>query len=67
MHQMGVPAHEGYQYIRDAILMVVEEMNLLGAVTKELYPAIAEIQHNAAEWKAIRHAIELAWIGAMWN
>ena len=42
MHQIGIPAHvKGYQYIRDAILMVVEDVNLLGAVTKELYPGIA--------------------------
>ncbi len=64
MHQMGVPAHvRGYQYIRDAILMVVEEMNLLGAVTKELYPAIAEKYNTTPSRveRAIRHAIELAW------
>lgn len=64
MHQMGVPAHvRGYQYIRDAILMVVEEMSLLGAVTKELYPAIAEKYDTTPSRveRAIRHAIELAW------
>ena len=43
MHQLGIPAHvKGYQYIRDAILMVIEDVSLLGAVTKELYPAIAK-------------------------
>ncbi|MGB4504446.1 MAG: sporulation transcription factor Spo0A [Syntrophaceticus sp.] len=64
MHQMGIPAHvRGYQYIRDAILMVVEEMSLLGAVTKELYPAIAERYNTTPSRveRAIRHAIELAW------
>jgi two-component system response regulator (stage 0 sporulation protein A) len=41
MHQLGIPAHvKGYQYIRDAILMVFEDVSLLGAVTKELYPAM---------------------------
>lgn len=64
MHQMGIPAHvRGYQYIRDAILMVVDEMGLLGAVTKELYPAIAERYNTTSSRveRAIRHAIELAW------
>ncbi len=64
MHQMGIPAHvRGYQYIRDAILMVIEEMSLLGAVTKELYPAIAERYNTTPSRveRAIRHAIELAW------
>lgn len=64
IHQMGVPAHvRGYQYIRDAILMVVEETSLLGAVTKELYPAIAEKYDTTPSRveRAIRHAIELAW------
>ena len=64
IHEMGVPAHiKGYQYLRDAILMVVEEVNLLGAVTKELYPMIAmkyQTTPSRVE-RAIRHAIELAW------
>ncbi|SPF54605.1 stage 0 sporulation protein A [Candidatus Desulfosporosinus infrequens] len=64
MHQIGIPAHvKGYQYIRDAILMVVEDVSILGAVTKELYPGIAK-KHNTASSRVergIRHAIELAW------
>lgn len=64
IHQMGVPAHvKGYQYLRDAIILVIEEVNLMGAVTKELYPMIAE-KYNATASRverAIRHAIELAW------
>jgi len=64
MHQIGIPAHvKGYQYIRDAILMVVEDVSLLGAVTKELYPGIAK-KHDTAPSRVergIRHAIELAW------
>ena len=64
MHQIGIPAHvKGYQYIRDAILMVVEDVSLLGAVTKELYPNIAK-KHDTASSRVergIRHAIELAW------
>ncbi len=64
IHQMGVPAHvKGYQYLRDAILLVTEEQNLMGAVTKELYPMIAEKYNTTASRveRAIRHAIELAW------
>lgn len=64
IHQMGVPAHiKGYQYLRDAILFVIEDVNLLGAVTKELYPMIAQKYTTTASRveRAIRHAIELAW------
>lgn len=64
IHQMGVPAHiKGYQYLRDAILLVINEVNLLGAVTKELYPMIAEKYATTPSRveRAIRHAIELAW------
>jgi two-component system response regulator (stage 0 sporulation protein A) len=64
MHQIGIPAHiKGYQFIREAILMVVDDVSLLGAVTKELYPTIAK-KHNTASntvERGIRHAIELAW------
>ncbi|MBS4024258.1 MAG: sporulation transcription factor Spo0A [Clostridia bacterium] len=64
IHQMGVPAHvKGYQYLRDAILLVIEDVSLLGAVTKELYPLIAEKYDTTASRveRAIRHAIELSW------
>ncbi|MBO8159181.1 sporulation transcription factor Spo0A [Thermosyntropha sp.] len=64
IHEIGVPAHvKGYQYLRDAIMLVVEEVNYLGAVTKELYPAIAEKYDTTPSRveRAIRHAIELAW------
>ncbi|MBO8168231.1 MAG: sporulation transcription factor Spo0A [Thermoanaerobacteraceae bacterium] len=64
IHQMGVPAHiKGYQYLRDAILLVIDEVNLLGAVTKELYPMIAKKYNTTPSRveRAIRHAIELAW------
>lgn len=64
IHQMGVPAHvKGYQYLRDAIVSVVQDVSLLGAVTKELYPMIA-VKYNTTPSRverAIRHAIELAW------
>lgn len=64
IHQMGVPAHiKGYQYLRDAIVFVIEDPNLLGAVTKELYPMIAQKYKTTASRveRAIRHGIELAW------
>lgn len=64
IHEMGVPAHiKGYHYLRDAILMVINEVNLLGAVTKELYPMIAQKYQTTPSRveRAIRHAIELAW------
>jgi len=64
IHQMGVPAHiKGYQYLRDAILLVIAEVGLLGAVTKELYPNIAVkyMTTPSRVERAIRHAIELAW------
>lgn len=64
IHEIGVPAHiKGYHYLRDAILMVVEEINLLGGITKELYPMIAHKYNTTPSRveRAIRHAIELAW------
>lgn len=64
IHEVGVPAHiKGYQYLRDAINMVVEDMDLLSAVTKELYPAIAQRNNTTPSRveRAIRHAIEVAW------
>lgn len=64
IHEVGVPAHiKGYQYLRDAITMVVNDMDLLSAVTKELYPAIAKMNNTTPSRveRAIRHAIEVAW------
>ena len=64
IQQMGVPAHvKGYQYLRDAIVSVINDVSLLGAVTKELYPMIAKKYNTTSSRveRAIRHAIELAW------
>ena len=64
IQQMGVPAHvKGYQYLRDAIVSVIKDVSLLGAVTKELYPMIAKKYSTTPSRveRAIRHAIELAW------
>ncbi|MGV8145042.1 MAG: sporulation transcription factor Spo0A [Alkaliphilus sp.] len=64
IHEIGVPAHiKGYLFLRESIIMVVDNVELLGAVTKELYPAIA-IKYNTTASRverAIRHAIEVAW------
>lgn len=64
IHEIGIPAHiKGYLYLREAINMVVENMEFLGAITKELYPRIA-FKFNTTPSRverAIRHAIEVAW------
>lgn len=61
---VGVPAHiKGYQFLRDAIIWTIEDMGIINAVTKELYPGIAK-KHNTTSSRverAIRHAIEVAW------
>lgn len=64
IHEIGVPAHiKGYLYLREAITMVVTNVELLSAVTKELYPNIAKKYNTTASRveRAIRHAIEVAW------
>lgn len=64
IHEIGVPAHiKGYIYLREAITMVVNNMELLSAVTKELYPSIARKYNTTSSRveRAIRHAIEVAW------
>ena len=64
IHEIGVPAHiKGYQYLRDAIIMSVTDMEMLNSITKILYPTIAEKYQTTASRveRAIRHAIEVAW------
>ncbi len=64
IQEIGVPAHiKGYLYLREAITMVIEDMDYLGAVTKELYPCVAEKFNTTPSRveRAIRHAIEVAW------
>lgn len=64
IHEIGIPAHiKGYHYLREAIMMVVEEVDLLGSVTKILYPRIADKFDTTSSRveRAIRHAIEVAW------
>ncbi len=64
IHEIGVPAHiKGYQYLRDAIIMVINDMDILNSITKQLYPAIAKNYNTTPSRveRAIRHAIEVAW------
>ncbi|SFA72035.1 two-component system, response regulator, stage 0 sporulation protein A [Lentibacillus halodurans] len=64
IHEIGVPAHiKGYMYLREAITMVYNDIELLGSITKVLYPDIAKKYNTTASRveRAIRHAIEVAW------
>ena len=64
IHEIGVPAHiKGYQYLRDAIMMSVEDIEMLNSITKILYPSIAKKYQTTPSRveRAIRHAIEVAW------
>ena len=64
IHEIGVPAHiKGYQYLREAIMIAVKDMDVINAITKVLYPQVAkafETTPSRVE-RAIRHAIEVAW------
>ena len=64
LHEIGIPAHiKGYHYLRDAIMMAVEDMDVLNAITKVLYPTVAKKYKTTSSRveRAIRHAIEVAW------
>ena len=64
IHEVGVPAHiKGYQYLREAIMMVVNNIEVINQITKQLYPEIAKKYHTTPSRveRAIRHAIEVAW------
>lgn len=64
IHEIGIPAHiKGYHYLRDAIMMAVEDMDVLNAITKILYPTVAKRYQTTSSRveRAIRHAIEVAW------
>ncbi len=64
IHEIGVPAHiKGYQYLREAIMMSVEDTEMLNSITKVLYPSIAKKYQTTSSRveRAIRHAIEVAW------
>lgn len=64
IHQIGVPAHiKGYQYLRTAIMMTIEDSDIINSVTKILYPSVAKKYDTTSSRveRAIRHAIEVAW------
>ena len=64
IHEIGVPAHiKGYQYLREAIMIAVEDMDVINAITKVLYPQVAKTFQTTPSRveRAIRHAIEVAW------
>ena len=64
IHEIGVPAHiKGYQYLREAIMIAVNDMDVINAITKVLYPQVAKTFSTTPSRveRAIRHAIEVAW------
>ena len=64
IHEVGVPAHiKGYQYLRDGIMMVIEDVEVINQITKSLYPDLAKKYKTTPSRveRAIRHAIEVAW------
>ena len=64
IHEVGVPAHiKGYQYLREAIMLVIRDTDVINQITKQLYPEIAGKYHTTPSRveRAIRHAIEVAW------
>ena len=64
IHEVGVPAHiKGYQYVREAIIIAVQDMEVINAVTKVLYPEVARRFNTTPSRveRAVRHAIEVAW------
>ena len=64
IHEIGVPAHiKGYQYMREAIMIAVQDMDVINSITKVLYPQVAKTFQTTSSRveRAIRHAIEVAW------
>lgn len=64
IHEVGVPAHiKGYQYLREAIIMTINNMEIINSITKQLYPTVAKQYKTTPSRveRAIRHAIEVAW------
>ena len=70
LHELGMPSHiKGYQYIREAISMVYDNPEIVGAITKELYPELADRFDTTVSRveRAIRHAIEVSWNRGDWD
>ncbi len=70
LHELGVPSHiKGYQYIREGVSIVYERPEIVGGITKELYPEIAKKYNTTVSRveRAIRHAIEISWNRGNWQ
>lgn len=70
LHELGVPSHiKGYQYIREGISLIYEKPELVGGITKELYPKLADTFNTTTSRveRAIRHAIEVSWNRGNWD
>lgn len=70
LHELGVPSHiKGYQYIRDGIQMIYDNPEIVGGITKELYPDVAKKYNTTVSRveRAIRHAIEVSWNRGNWD
>ena len=70
LHELGVPSHiKGYQYIREGITLVYKRPEIIGGITKELYPEIAKTYDSTVSRveRAIRHAIEVSWNRGNWD
>ena len=70
LHELGMPAHiKGYQYIRDGIVMIYNNPDIIGGITKELYPDVASKYNTTVSRveRAIRHAIEVSWNRGNWD
>ena len=64
IHEIGIPAHiKGYQYLRHAIMLVIDNLDVINSITKTLYPTVAQAFRTTSSRveRAIRHAIEVAW------
>lgn len=70
LHELGMPAHiKGYQYVREAIVMIYNKPEIIGGITKELYPDLASKYDTTVSRveRAIRHAIEVSWNRGNWD
>lgn len=70
LHELGVPSHiKGYQYIRESISLIYENPEMIGGITKELYPEVAKKYETTVSRveRAIRHAIEVSWNRGNWQ
>ena len=66
IHEIGIPAHiKGYHYLRDAIIMAVEDMDVLNAITKVLYPTVAKMHQTTASRVERASGMPLRWPGAV--